>query len=108
VAAAAALLVAGCGGGSVTMPEVVGLTGDDALARICDAGLRPVDREPDVVAPGADAAGWTAYEPIDPLSLPIVWTSPAAGERVSRNHPVVLRVRDPRGGEPFVVRATCP
>jgi hypothetical protein len=108
VAAAAALLVAGCGGGAVTMPDVVGLTGRDALARICDAGLRPAAREPGVVVAGAHAAGWTAYEPIHPLSLRIVWTSPAAGERIARQHPVVLRVRDSRGGEPVVVGETCP
>lgn len=103
---AAAGLTAGCGG-EVVMPDVVGLPGDDAVARVCSAGLRPTPAPPAAVVSGTSGAGWTAYTPFHTLSLPIAETLPHAGARVGPGGEVVLRARHPHTDALFVVHAAC-
>jgi len=109
VCATALLAAAGCGGGApVTVPDVVGLTGDGALERLCAAGLRPVPPVPAAPSPVTPLRGWTAYTPLwRTLSQPITASDPAVGTSVARGREVVLRARDPYTGEAFIVRGTC-
>lgn len=108
VCAASLLGAAGCGGGaSVAMPDLIGLTGDEALARLCAAGLRPIAPLPAAAGPGTPTAGWTAYTPWRTLSQLITASDPTAGAAVGRGRVVVMHARNPHTGEPFIVRGSC-
>jgi hypothetical protein len=110
VAIAAAAVATGCGGGSggSVMPDVIGLRGYDAIAKVCAAGLRPADAGTDWFPVVEGDRGWTAYQPIRALALPIAATAPVVGSHVTRGQVVLLRARNPYADGLATVRGRCP
>lgn len=101
--AAAALLAAGCSGGEqetqVVVPDVVGLTPDAAVTRLCAAGLVP--NVVAVVDPSLPEA-----RPRAALSSAVRATQPAAGARVPTGVRVQLSVAVP-GNAAIAFRTAC-
>ncbi|MFN8111458.1 MAG: PASTA domain-containing protein [Thermoleophilia bacterium] len=89
-------LVAGCGGGgsrtTVTVPRLAGLTVDQAVNRICAAGLhmgRVIEEHTDVPVRRMSPRGQVP-------AVRVVGSSPAAGRVVSGGSAVGVRLRLPR------------
>ena len=101
VVALLALAAPGCGGGGgggptstaaelVTVPDLVGLTPDAAVRRVCAARLAPAAP---VVVTGPRVQGATPAQIA--ARIRVTASSPAAGDRVPAGTPVVLTVRAP-------------
>ena len=107
--------LSGCGGGfvseqSVAVPDVVGVKGDEAIRRICAAGLVPAPLPPPTPEERAQAAktGWTAFTPWKIADRPVESQSPAAGATVPRDSDVLLHVTSPYTHESVQLTDPCP
>lgn len=106
-------LVSGCGGRVITsaevpVPEVVGLSGERAIALICRAGIVPARPSAPEPSPVPEGAGWTTYEPCIPENRPIADARPGPGTPVARGASIKLWYVEPYTDKRMQLEETCP
>lgn len=92
----AALALSGCGKDAATVPEVIGLHPDQAVQRICEAGLRPGRMTE--LRNGPPLAGPPQFDTAMRASR-ITTTRPAAGSKVDPGSPVDITFSVPRNAD---------